>query len=49
MNAVRLGHAAALLNDGRVLVVGGAMADGTALSSADIYDPATGTFTPTAA
>jgi len=47
MNAVRLGHAAALLNDGRVLVVGGAMADGTALSSADIYDPATGTFTPT--
>ena len=49
----RAQHAAALLDDGRVLIVGGWDGSGTksAIADADdafIYDPATGTFTPTA-
>lgn len=39
--------AAAPLADGRVLVVGGHDRMGEALTSADVFDPATGAFTPT--
>jgi Galactose oxidase, central domain len=41
MTTPRAGHAATLLQDGRVLLTGG----GT--SSAEVYDPSTGTFSPT--
>ncbi|MGK3989090.1 kelch repeat-containing protein [Sorangium sp. So ce136] len=46
MNFARIGHAAALLPDGKVLVAGGVLYD-AALDSAEIYDPATDTWTPT--
>jgi len=36
-------------NDPRVLVTGGSDASGSALQSAELYDPATGAFSPTAA
>lgn len=41
----RDGHTATLLHDGRVLVVGGRNSSGVALSSAQIYNPATGAWT----
>ena len=49
MAAARWGHTATVLQDGRVLVTGGAdMSDGyDNLKSAELYDPATGRFTPT--
>ncbi len=60
MSSSRAGHRAALLDDGRVLVVGGGAVVGyscaqihpnctiaTSLGSAEIYDPATGTWSPT--
>ncbi len=40
-------HAAALLADGRVLVLGGYAAGSQALASADLFDPKTGIFSPT--
>lgn len=40
-------HAAALLADGRVLVVGGFANGGIAVAAADVFDPKTGTFSPT--
>jgi len=51
MTTPRADHTATLLANGKVLLTGGgqALVDGFAisLSSAEIYDPATGTFTPT--
>ena len=50
MAAARSYHTATLLPDGRVLVVGGSretVADWYFLATAEIYDPTTGTFSPT--
>jgi hypothetical protein len=49
LNSARRKHAATLLPDGRVLVVGGSDARDWRgqYTSAEIYNPATGEFTPT--
>jgi len=49
MTVARQGHTITMLRDGRVLITGGARNIGfrSELSSAEIYDPATGTFSAT--
>jgi hypothetical protein len=47
MNAVRYHATATLLQDGTVLIAGGDIGDNAGLTSAEIYNPATGTFTAT--
>jgi len=52
METARYAHTATLLPNGKVLVTGGfsgldAQSSGNALTTAELYDPATGAFTPT--
>ena len=47
MGSKRALHGAALLPDGKVLVVGGISDFGVFVPTAELYDPATGTFSPT--
>jgi len=46
MHSARAGHTATLLPDGKVLIAGG-FRPGEALASAELYDPGSGTFSPT--
>jgi hypothetical protein len=48
MGTARRFHTATLLGNGKVLVAGGEDAGATAFSSAELYDPTTGLFAPTA-
>ena len=47
MNAARSRHFAVMLSDGRVLVGGGTTTGGGTTNSAEIYDPAANSWTPT--
>tara|TARA_R110002096_G_scaffold12563_2_gene45099 strand:+ start:352 stop:1929 length:1578 start_codon:yes stop_codon:yes gene_type:complete len=47
MTTARALHSTVRLNDGRVLLIGGADQLGTVLSSCEIYDPASNSFTAT--
>jgi hypothetical protein len=48
MHDRRADHTATLLPDGRVLIVGGMVENGIFLNSAELFDPAKGTFVATA-
>ncbi|WPB82862.1 kelch repeat-containing protein [Archangium violaceum] len=45
MTTPRAGHSATLLYSGKVLVTGGAAPDGSGFSTAELYEPSTGTWT----
>lgn len=47
LNFARRNHAAVLLSNGKVLIVGGLNPSSVRLSSAELYDPATGSWTLT--
>ncbi|HEX7497349.1 MAG TPA: kelch repeat-containing protein [Candidatus Limnocylindrales bacterium] len=47
MTVPRQGHSSTRLNDGTVLIVGGTSSDGSALPTAELYDPAMGKFKAT--
>jgi Kelch motif protein/galactose oxidase-like protein len=47
MGTARENHNANILATGKVLITGGSDPSGSVLASAELYDPATGTFTPT--
>lgn len=49
MGEARVGQTATLLANGKVLVAGGVDTPNVALSTAELFDPATETFTPTGA
>lgn len=44
MKAARASHTATLLNDGRVLITGGFVAEGNTLKAAELFDPASSKF-----
>ena len=48
MGTARSYHTSTLLGNGKVLVTGGLSSSGAPLASGELYDPASGTFTPTA-
>jgi len=49
MNAARAEHTATLLPNGKVLIAAGFDPSGILIASAELYDPASGTFTLTGA
>ncbi|MBN2490028.1 MAG: hypothetical protein JXQ29_04180 [Planctomycetes bacterium] len=46
LGAIRVLHTATRLDDGRVLIAGGVDSQGNVLGTAEVFDPATGLFTP---
>ncbi len=47
LNTARARHSATLLQNGKILVAGGVTSGNTAIASAELYDPANGTWTAT--